>query len=200
MAGGAIWQRQIPIAMDLQNNAMTIPLDKVFIKQRIDLLTAQAWLSQENVLVDEVIQLSLKHNVPCAHTKLCAFEISEKNEAAMKDAKKGGNAVSYAKYAVGGAAGVMVIGALAGADFGDVGASLANASGAVAGLGQVLGSIDLGSFDVPDFGCIADCAANAPCLEPLLSCVEPCIESGGDLIGAVGGVVAGLVGAVVGGD
>lgn len=194
MAGGQIWQRQIPVAMDLQNNAMTIPLDKVFVKQRIDLMTAKAWLTQEQVLEREVIELSLKHNVPCAHTKLCAFEISLKNEQSLADAKKGGGAISYAKYAVGGAAGMMMIGAMAGADFGDVAGSLSNASGAVMGVGAMIGSIDLGDFDVPDFGCIAECAANAPCLEPLLSCAEPCIEMGGEIAGVVGGIVGGLLG------
>ena len=173
---------------------MTIPLDKVFVKQRIDLMTAKAWLTQEQVLEREVIELSLKHNVPCAHTKLCAFEISLKNEQSLADAKKGGGAISYAKYAVGGAAGMMMIGAMAGADFGDVAGSLSNASGAVMGVGAMIGSIDLGDFDVPDFGCIAECAANAPCLEPLLSCAEPCIEMGGEIAGVVGGIVGGLLG------
>ena len=60
LAGGAVWQRSIPVATDLQNNATTIPLDKVFVKQRIDLMTARAWLTQEQHLEQQVIDLSLK--------------------------------------------------------------------------------------------------------------------------------------------
>lgn len=209
VAGGAVWQRSIPVALDLQNNALSIPLDKVFVKQRIDLMTARAWLTQEKHLEQQVIDLSLKHGVPCAHTKLCAFEISLKNETAMKNQKASGGAVSVAKYAVGGAAGVMVIGAMAGG-FGDVGASLSNAGGMIANAGSMIGSIDIGGIDVPDLSCIAECAADAPCIEPIMGCVEPlmgCVEplvgAAGEclepLIGAVGSVVE-VIGNIIGGN
>ena len=199
VADGTVWQRSIPVAIDLQNNAMTIPLDKVFVKQRIDLMTARAWLTEERYLENQVIDLSLKHGVPCAHTKLCAFEISLKNETAMKNQKASGGAVSVAKYAVGGAAGVMVIGAMAGG-FGDVGASLSNAGGMIAGAGSIIGSIDIGSFDVPDLSCIAECAADAPCIEPLAACVEPVLGMAGKCFEVVGGVVEAVVDAICGGN
>jgi len=187
------------VALDLQNNALSIPLDKVFVKQRIDMMTARAWLTQEKHLEQQVIDLSLKHGVPCAHTKLCAFEISLKNETAMKNQKAGGGAVSVAKYAVGGAAGVMVIGAMAGG-FGDVGASLSNAGGMIAGAGSMIGSIDIGGFDVPDLSCIAECAADAPCIEPLVACVEPVLGMAGECFEVVGGVVEAVAGALGGND
>ena len=199
VADGTVWQRSIPVAIDLQNNAMTIPLDKVFVKQRIDLMTARAWLTEERYLENQVIDLSLKHGVPCAHTKLCAFEISLKNETAMKNQKASGGAVSVAKYAVGGAAGVMVIGAMAGG-FGDVGASLSNAGGMISGAGSIIGSIDIGSFDVPDLSCIAECAADAPCIEPLAACVEPVLGMAGKCFEVVGGVVEAVVDAICGGN
>jgi hypothetical protein len=207
MANGQIWQRQIPVAMDLQNNATTIPLDKVFVKQQLDLMTARAWLTREQVLEKEVIDLSLKHGVPCAHTKLCAFEISLKNETEMKNkkARSGGAAISVAKYAVGGAAGVMVIGALAGADFGDVGASLANVPGMVQGFGSILANIDIGDFDIPDMSCVAECAGSAPemcapVVENAAACVEPLAAAGGECVAAVTGLVGAVIGALTGND
>jgi hypothetical protein len=160
-------------------------------------MTARAWLTQEQHLEQQVIDLSLKHGVPCAHTKLCAFEISLKNETAMKNQKAGGGAVSVAKYAVGGAAGVMVIGAMAGG-FGDVGASLSNAGGMIAGAGSMIGSIDIGGFDVPDLSCIAECAADAPCIEPLVACVEPVLGMAGECFEVVGGVVEAVADALGG--
>ena len=199
VAGGAVWQRSIPVATDLQNNATAIPLDKVFVKQRIDLMTARAWLTQEQYMEQQVIDLSLKHGVPCAHTKLCAFEISLKNETAMKNQKASRGAVSVAKYAVGGAAGVMVIGAMAGG-FGDIGASLSNAGGMIAGAGSMIGSIDIGGLDVPDLSCIAECAADAPCIEPLVACVEPVLGMAGECFEAVGGVVEAVADALNGGN
>ena len=84
-------QRTIPVANDLGNNVLTVPLDKVFIKQRIDLLTAKAWLLEEQSLEKEVTSLSLEYGVPSAHTKLCAFETTEAKQKQMEqDKKKGG--------------------------------------------------------------------------------------------------------------
>ena len=93
----------------------------------------------------------------------------------------------------------MVIGAMAGG-FGDVGASLSNAGGMIAGAGSMIGSIDIGSFDVPDLSCIADCAADAPCIEPLVACVEPLLGMAGECVGVVGSVVEVVAGALTGGD
>ena len=129
----------------------SIPLEKVFIKQRIDIMTAKAWLTEEKVLEQQVKAMSLEHGVPSVHTKLCAFEINPKKEAEMRQSQKsGGGAMNVAKYAAGGAAGVMVLGALAGASFGDVGASMSNAAAILPGAGAMLASIDFGDIGVPD--------------------------------------------------
>jgi hypothetical protein len=50
LADGSEWSNRIQVVDDLSNNVMDVPLDKVFIKQRIDLLTAKAWLQREKVL------------------------------------------------------------------------------------------------------------------------------------------------------
>ena len=45
-----------------------IPLDKVFVKQRLDLLTADAWMLDDARKKQEVVALSVATGVPCAHT------------------------------------------------------------------------------------------------------------------------------------
>ena len=196
LADGSEWRRTIPVATDLQNNVGSIPLEKVFIKQRIDIMTAKAWLTEEKVLEQQVKAMSLEHGVPSVHTKLCAFEINPKKEAEMRQSQKsGGGAMNVAKYAAGGAAGVMVLGALAGASFGDVGASMSNAAAILPGAGAMLASIDFGDIDVPDLGCLADVVESVPCgecLEPVLEFVEPCVENIGECAEGIAECVGGL--------
>jgi hypothetical protein len=80
----------------------------------------------------------------------------------------------------------------------------------IANAGSMIGSIDIGGIDVPDLSCIAECAADAPCIEPIMGCVEPlmgCVEpvvgAAGEclepLIGAVGSVVE-VIGNMIGGN
>jgi hypothetical protein len=193
LAGGEVWESTIPVAPDLENNNLNIPLDKVFIKERIDMLTAVAWLTNNKSAESDVVALSLQYGVPCPHTKLCAFEVDPKKAGEVAAAKKKGGAMKIAKYAVGGAAGIMVLGALAGADFGNVGASLANAAGGIGDLGSVLGGINLPSgIDIPDIdlGVCGD-ACGSIC-EPVAGCLGPCLGSvgdvAGDAVGAIGDV------------
>ena len=61
LANGVEWSQQVQVVEDLGNNALNIPLDKVFIKQRIDLLTGQAWLQQEKSLEQEVVAISVQY-------------------------------------------------------------------------------------------------------------------------------------------
>jgi len=197
LADGSLWQRAIPVANDLGNNVLTVPLDKVFIKQRIDLLTAKAWLLEEQSLEKEVTSLSLEYGIPSAHTKLCAFETTEAKQKQMEQDKKKGGGSNVAKYAVGGAAGCMVLGALAGASFGDVGATAAGAAGMVAGAGLMMGSMDFGGIDVPDLGCLAELGDSLPCIEPVIGFIEPCADSAGECIGAVGEVAESVIGCVM---
>ena len=103
--------------------------------------------------------------------------------------------MNVAKYAAGGAAGVMVLGALAGASFGDVGASMSNAAAILPGAGAMLASIDFGDIDVPDLGCLADVVESVPCgecLEPVLGFVEPCVENIGECAEGIAECVGGL--------
>ena len=197
LASGEEWESTVPVAPDLQNNVLNIPLDKVFIKERIDMLTANAWLTNNKSAEADVTALSLQYGVPCPHTKLCAFEVNPKKSAEVEAAKKKGGAMKIAKYAVGGAAGVMVLGALAGADFGNVGASLANAAGGIGDLGSVLGSINLpAGIAIPDIdlGVCGDMCGEI--CEPVAGCLGPILEPCGGCIGSVGDVAGDAVGAI----
>lgn len=165
---------------------------EVFIKQRIDLLTAKAWLQREKVLEDEVAAISVQYGVPCAHTKMCAFQTTASKEAKMIKAQKSGKAIKLASYAVGGAAGVLVLGSIAGADFGDVGASMANLGSGVAGAGEALGASLAGlDFDIPELGCLDD--------NPLCEAVEPCVGALGSALEGAASVVEAITGCL-GGD
>lgn len=52
-----------------------IPVSKVFLKQRLDMLTAQAWLEQSAELQREIVDLSCTEMVPSAYTSMVAFEL-----------------------------------------------------------------------------------------------------------------------------
>jgi hypothetical protein len=138
-------------------------------------------------LEEEVTALSVQYGVPCAHTKMCAFETTTAKEANMQAVRKSGKAINLAKYAVGGAAGVLVLGAMAGADFGDVGASMANLGSGIAGAGEALGASLAGlDLDLPDLGCLDD--------NPLCDAVEPCVGAVGSAIEGIGGVIETIAG------
>jgi hypothetical protein len=47
-----------------------IPVGKVFIKQRLDLLTARAWMEENKEQEKEVVELSCDESVPSAYTTL----------------------------------------------------------------------------------------------------------------------------------
>lgn len=51
-----------------------LPIDRIFLKQRIDLLTAKAWLEESKELEALVVRLSKEGEFPSAFTKLVAFE------------------------------------------------------------------------------------------------------------------------------
>jgi hypothetical protein len=50
-----------------------IPVSRLFLKQRIDLLTAQAWMKESKELEEEVVDLSCTHRLPSAFTTMVTF-------------------------------------------------------------------------------------------------------------------------------
>ncbi|ETO23352.1 hypothetical protein RFI_13832 [Reticulomyxa filosa] len=51
-----------------------IPVDKIFAKERLDLLTAQAWLLEDEKSEELVVQESIAHCIPSQYTSIVAFE------------------------------------------------------------------------------------------------------------------------------
>lgn len=137
-----------------------IPVFKVFVKQRLDLLTARAWLEQNQEIENMVVDISCQQSIPSAYTTMVAYETTdEKNQkddsiAAQKMMK---NVRWYRNPKVIGAlvAGNAVIVGAALFSFGDLSASLGNLPlGSL--FGQILGAD--GCCDVcGDCGC--DCGA-----------------------------------------
>ena len=117
-----------------------LPVDKIFVKQQIDLLTAQAWFKQNKKLEKEVIDISVEHSLPSQYTSLVSYEANANDfEAEQKkwdeeDVKVSDNASAKSKKAsvlrnnkktVGAlaVAGTLAIVAVSIASFGDIAAT-----------------------------------------------------------------------------
>jgi hypothetical protein len=126
--------------------AGNVPVERVFLKQRLELLTSKGWLQDSPKIMGQVVALSTAASMPCAHTTMIAFETTpqqlEKFErknggraqnGELFEADSGGGAgmagrrglsnAAIGALAVGGT--IMVVGASAAA-FGDVAATLGN--------------------------------------------------------------------------
>ncbi|WZZ83097.1 hypothetical protein YC2023_103669 [Brassica napus] len=58
-------------------SAKDMPLDKVFAKNVIDLLTAEAWFSEDNQLKEKITRLSIQTGVPSEYTRMIQLENTE---------------------------------------------------------------------------------------------------------------------------
>ncbi|CAN7098898.1 hypothetical protein HID58_021901 [Brassica napus] len=68
-------------------SAKDIPLDKVFAKNVIDLLTAKAWFSEDKQLIEKITKLSIQTGVPSEYTRMIQLENTEE---ALKPSDTGG--------------------------------------------------------------------------------------------------------------
>jgi hypothetical protein len=120
--------------------AGNVPVERVFLKQRLEILTSKGWLQDSPEIMGQVVALSTAASMPCAHTTMIAFETTpqqlqkfeQKNgaqngELYEADSRGGGRRglsnAAIGALAVGGT--IMVVGASAAA-FGDVAATLGN--------------------------------------------------------------------------
>jgi len=152
LPSGQPWSSK-PVA-PAQQAGPPLPLDKVFIKARLDLLTGQAWLDNNNATaVGKVVELSVATGVPCAYTRTIGFECTRANYQAMQAQYAQGRSrkMDYALIALGGVAGIAIVaGAAAAFAFGDLGATIANAGvfegigGAFEGMGDAIGGAAAG--------------------------------------------------------
>ncbi|KAK3287496.1 hypothetical protein CYMTET_4995 [Cymbomonas tetramitiformis] len=148
--------------------AATMPLDMVFVRQRMDMLMAAAWVEDDAALRQQVIQMSIASGVPCQHTRMVSFETTPEEHRQLKHDRSKGRSSLLSKVAIGGAASVLVLGCAA-RGFGDVNASLQNlpSSDSMNQLGA--NALDpvadaLSSIDLPD----------GSCCDPIADAVEPC--------------------------
>ncbi|KAF6138802.1 hypothetical protein GIB67_025964 [Kingdonia uniflora] len=69
-------------AVDLKvQKAKDIPLDKIFAKKQIDLLTAQAWFSQSKQLEDKVAKMSIQTGVQSEYTRMIVLQTDKGKDA-----------------------------------------------------------------------------------------------------------------------
>ncbi|GMH45075.1 hypothetical protein BSKO_13032 [Bryopsis sp. KO-2023] len=192
---GETWTQTVQVTM-----AADIPLDKVFVKQRLDVLTSAAWLQDnDQKLTQDIVTLSVMSGVPSAHTVMVGFETNKSNYEDLKKKQNSGKKISPAKFAVGGVAAVAILGGVGLAiGFGDIGASIANApvmdviSGglgdALEGIGTVVGDAaeavgGLCADCCGDMGdCLGDCFGGiGDCLGDIGDCCESCLDCIGDI-------------------
>ena len=126
--------------------AGTVPVERVFLKQRLEILTAKGWLQDSHQIMQQVVALSTAASMPCAHTTMIAFETTpemlrkfqqkqgtggpsgelyevDSNGGAGMAGRKGLSNAAIGALAVGGT--IMVVGASAAA-FGDLAATIGN--------------------------------------------------------------------------
>jgi len=198
LPGGEGWMQDVHTTQ-----AAAIPLDKVVVKHRLDVLTAIAWLQDnDRRLVQQVIDESVSSGVVTPHTSMVMVETTKEKREQMEKKKAQGKKVIPMKYAVGGAAGVAVIvGAGLAIGFGDIGASLANVpimdtlvggfGDAIQGLGQgiedgadAVGGFCEGCFDNccgDDGNCFNDCFEGlGECFSEVMDCCSTCFECLGE--------------------
>lgn len=104
-----------------------IPVDRVLMQQRIDLLTAKAWLEESDALKKQVVQESCENEIPSAFTTMVLTEYEEVNQDEDGDLKKkkGKWYTDKGKVAAVVGGGAVLVGALA-FSFGDVASTDAN--------------------------------------------------------------------------
>lgn len=110
------------------NPSLEIPINKISVKQKLDLLIAQAWFNSSNRLKEQIVELSCKESVPCAHTTMVIYETKPglKKENIFKDKR-------FRKNLLIGVGAVFVIGVVAVA-FGDIMGSMGHTVDAVQGI------------------------------------------------------------------
>ncbi|KAH9804688.1 VWFA domain-containing protein [Citrus sinensis] len=68
--------------------AKDLPLDRICAKQQIDLLTAQAWFSEDKRLEEKVSKMSVQTGVLCEYTRMIIVETDERNNASESPGTK----------------------------------------------------------------------------------------------------------------
>eukprot|EP00002_Diphylleia_rotans_P011688 TRINITY_DN2303_c0_g1_i10.p1 TRINITY_DN2303_c0_g1~~TRINITY_DN2303_c0_g1_i10.p1 ORF type:complete len:636 (+),score=128.96 TRINITY_DN2303_c0_g1_i10:389-2296(+) len=191
LPNGTVWtQSVVPIV------GHQVPVNKVFVKQRLDLMTAQSWLEEDMQLRKQIIEMSVHESMPSAHTCMVAYETTpEKKAKGSKERSK--QSSGHRKEIVAGLAvgGILVLG-VAMTQFGDVAATLGNLSILDAmNLGDLAGGLgDLASGIGEGIGNAAEGVGDA--LSGDCSCCGDCCGGIGDCFGGIGDCLGGCFGGI----
>lgn len=131
LRGRLVGGGQHRIRIQVRTSAV-VPAGRIFLQQRLELLTAKAWMQENFRLREEVIAESCNQRMPTPFTAMVAYETTDEKEAALEEARKtrthGKNAWYRDKMTLGmttAAGGAVVVGAMA-YSFGDLAASVGN--------------------------------------------------------------------------
>jgi len=174
---GNMWSQDVQVYLATGE----VPLQRVFAKQQIDLLSADAWLKEDvepqeaEALKNQVQALSIQQSIPSPYTNMVAFEAPHKKYKKQIEPKKrsgqGVRAGTIGAVAIGGAAGIAAVGLVTGG-FGDVAATASNAISAVGNAGPALAEFT-GDLGAGCTGCAA-CGADACSGLGVGACGEAC--------------------------
>lgn len=197
LPNGAMFRQQISAA-----SSNVLPVDKIFAKNRIDALTARHWLTKDEKLRNQIIELSCEQRVPSAFTTLVAYETTheKRQKEDEKSEKKGKNSTNKAA-AVGALAvgGVLAIGA---------GVYLLGGSAAISATANGLSSVGSDAANVLGQGfsglidcCNGCCGGLCESVGPVCGSLQPLCGSIGDacgscepILGACGGGLKNICG------
>jgi len=73
---------------------------QVFVKQRLDLLCAKAWLEQSEEIRQQAVALSVQEGMLCAHTSMVTFATTPEKYKQLKDKQRKGTSPKQMQDAV----------------------------------------------------------------------------------------------------
>jgi hypothetical protein len=179
-------QVEIPVLTTINPS---IPVSKVFIKQRIDILTARQWLTQSKELEAEIVKLSTQQSMPSPFTSMVAYEVDpkkKKQEEEQKNKDKKGTSDKTVMIAAAAVGGVVVLGAtlyLMGnlaATAGNVGSFFLTVGSTCCECGQICETV-ISFVTSCDCGAICDCCGSVfgavggglcDCLHGAVNCID----------------------------
>jgi len=157
-----------------------LPVEKIFIKQQIDLMTADAWLKKSKKMEEKVIDVSVNANMPSMYTSTVMYETTQslfdeeekkfddlinnddlnKNQRKKLLTKMKNNKKTVAALAIGGTAAVVAVGVMS---FGDVQSTMENIP-ILGGGGDIDLDLDACCDDCGDCDCDMDCDCDCDCI------------------------------------
>jgi hypothetical protein len=131
----------LPFQLAVESHkSTTVPVSKVFLRQRLDMLAAQAWLNKSAAAKQNIVDISCRQSMPSPFTTLLAVESSPELDALLSDKKS----EWYRRR--------RVVKALAASGAIVVGAAVITAGS----LAATAANISIGGTAIGDMGCCED--------------------------------------------